>query len=76
MTTNENFANHELSIDELDAIAAGGFSLGGLGNAIGAGARSGYIAGMGCGAAGVTAGAVGGGLLAGMHYFLSSLLED
>jgi hypothetical protein len=43
-----DFANRELSIDELDAIAAGlfsNFSWGGFGKAVGAGAGGGAVVG-------------------------------
>ena len=71
LSANEDFATRELSVEELETIAAGG-----IGSAISAGARSGGYVGGFTGASGFVAGAVGDGLLAGMHYFVSHLLAD
>ena len=71
LAANEDFATRELSIEELDTVAAGG-----LGSAIGAGMRSGGFCGAFTGAPGFIAGMVGGGLMSGLHYFLGHLDED
>lgn len=70
LAANEDFATRELSIEELDTVAAGG-----LGSAIGAGIRSGGFHGAFSGAPGFVAGLVGGGHMSGLNYFLDHL-ED
>ena len=70
LAANEDFATRELSIEELDTVAAGG-----LLSAIGAGIRSGGFYGSFTGPAGFVAGLAGGGLMSGLSYFLSHL-ED
>jgi hypothetical protein len=68
-----DIANRELSLEELDSVAAGDFSWGGLGKAILGGAAAGGVGGLAGGPGGAGAGALGGGLLAGIGYCISSI---
>jgi hypothetical protein len=70
---NNDIANRELSLEELDAVAAGEFSWGALGKAMAAGAVTGGLGGSVVGGVGAGPGAVGGGLLAGIGYCISSI---
>jgi hypothetical protein len=70
---NNETANRELSIEELDSVAAGDFSWGALGKAIAGGAVTGGLGGAVVGGVGAGPGAVGGGLLAGIGYCISSI---
>jgi hypothetical protein len=71
--TNNDAAARELSIEELDSVAAGEFSWGGLAKAMGAGAVTGGLGGSVVGGVGAGPGALGGGLLAGIGYCISSI---
>lgn len=71
--TNNDVATRELSIEELDLVAAGDFSWGGLAKAMGAGAATGALGGSVVGGVGAGPGAVGGGLLAGIGYCITSI---
>jgi hypothetical protein len=71
--TNNGLADPELSIEELDAIAAGTFSWRSLLGAIVAGGTTGGLGGAAVGGIGAGPGAIGGGLLGGIGYCINSL---
>jgi hypothetical protein len=66
-------AARELSIEELDEVAGGRFSFGGLLKAVVGGGAAGALRGAVGGGAGAGAGAVGGGLIGGIGYCISEL---
>ena len=68
---NNDAVNHELSIDDLDAVAGGFWKE--LGGAILAGGVTGGLGGAAVGGVGAVPGAIGGGLLGGIGYCISSL---
>jgi hypothetical protein len=69
--TNNDAANHELSIDDLDAVAGGFWKE--LGGAVVAGGVTGGLGGAAVGGIGAVPGAIGGALLGGIGYCISSL---
>jgi hypothetical protein len=79
----DDFANRELSIEELDAIAAGKVTWGEFGGAVLAGAATGGFGGAAAGAAiggigagpGALFGGIGGALLGGGGYLLSHIFD-
>ncbi len=71
--TNNDAATHELSIDELDAVAGGKWSWGDFAKAVGAGAATGGLGGAAAGGVGAGPGAIGGGLLGGIGYCISQI---
>jgi hypothetical protein len=73
LPTNDDLLNRELTIEELEEIAAGRFSWGGLLGAIVAGGTTGGLGGAAVGGIGAGPGAVGGGLLGGIGYCINSL---
>ena len=82
---NENFAHRGLSIEELDAIAAGKFTWGGFFGAVAEGAGIGAVGGAGIGgiaggpvgaAFGAGIGASGGGYIAGYRYLITHIFEN
>jgi hypothetical protein len=80
----DDFANRELSIEELDAIAAGKITWGDFGGAVLAGGAVGALGGAAAGAPiggvgagpGALFGGIGGALLGGGGYLLSHIFDD
>jgi hypothetical protein len=66
-----NAANHELSIDDLDAVAGGFWKE--LGGAILGGGVTGGLGGAAVGGIGAVPGAIGGALLGGIGYCISQI---
>lgn len=70
---NEFSVTRELSIEELDDVAGGRFSWGGLLKAVVGGGATGAMGGSLAGGIGAGPGAVGGGLIGGIGYCISEL---
>ena len=70
---NDAAMSQELSIDDLDQIAGGKFSWRGLLGAVVGGGTTGGLGGAAVGGIGAGPGAIGGGLLAGIGYCITSL---
>jgi hypothetical protein len=72
----DDLVNRELSIEELEAIAAGSpWSWRGLGASIVAGGVGGGMGGAVVGGVGALPGAIGGGCIGGITYLLTHLLD-
>jgi hypothetical protein len=71
--TNSESGMRELSMDELELIAAAEWSWGDFAKAVGAGAVTGGLGGAAAGGVGAGPGAVGGGLLGGIGYCISQI---
>jgi hypothetical protein len=69
--TNNDPVNHELSIDDLDAVAGGFWKQ--LAGAVLAGGATGGMGGAAVGGIGAVPGAIGGALLGGIGYCITSL---
>jgi hypothetical protein len=69
----DDAANHELSMEDLDSVAAGRFSWKVLGATMTSGAVTGFLGGAAIGGIGAGPGALGGGLLTGIGYCIGSL---
>jgi hypothetical protein len=70
---NDDQMSQELSIEDLDAVAAGKFSWRGLLGAVIGGGATGGLGGAAVGGIGAGPGAIGGGLLGGIGYCITSL---
>jgi hypothetical protein len=72
----DDLANRELSVEELEAIAAGSpWTWRGLGAAITAGGVGGGLGGAAVGGIGAVPGAIGGGCIGGITYLLTHFLD-
>jgi hypothetical protein len=72
---NDDAAPLELSIEDLDSVAGGKFSIRGLMGSILAGGVTGGMGGAAIGGIGAGPGAVGGGMLGGIAYCINSLFD-
>jgi hypothetical protein len=72
---NEDVANRELSIEELDPVAGGDWSWKGFFGAVAGGAATGAMGGAAVGGVGAGPGAIGGGLTGGIGYCIGAIID-